>query len=59
VVALGPVGSYTATVSVTVPSGTTPGAYYLLACADDLNVVKEQIETNNCGAAASPVTITP
>jgi hypothetical protein len=30
-----------------------------LACADDLNVVKELIELNNCNAAASKVTVTP
>mgnify|MGYP003694616675 CR=1 FL=1 len=59
VVALGPLGSASGSATVTVPSGTTPGVYHVLACADDLNVVKELIEQNNCNVAASTVTVTP
>jgi len=59
VVALGPLGSASGSATVTVPSGTTPGVYYVLACADDLDVVKELIEQNNCNVAASTVTVTP
>ena len=39
--------------SVIVPAATTPGTYYLLACADDLGQVSESNEGNNCSAAAS------
>ena len=46
------------TVSVTVPLATTPGAYYLGACADDLTAVTESSETNNCRASASTITVT-
>ena len=49
----------TGTVAVTVPAGTAPGAYYLLACADDLGAVKQYDETNNCLSTASPITVTP
>jgi subtilase family serine protease len=48
---LGPGASSTATVTVTIPSGTPAGAYFLLACADDLGVVTESNETNNCRAS--------
>jgi hypothetical protein len=58
VAALGPLGSVSGSATVTVPSGTTPGVYYVLACADDLDVVKELIEQNNCNVAASTVTVT-
>jgi subtilase family serine protease len=59
VVALAPLGSASGSATVTVPSGTAPGVYHVLACADDLNVVKELIEQNNCNVAASTVTVTP
>ena len=38
----------TGTMSVTIPPGTTPGSYFLLACADDAGQVIESVETNNC-----------
>ena len=41
----------------TVPSGTGPGDYYLIACADDFAVVDEITVTNNCLASESQVTI--
>jgi subtilase family serine protease len=44
------------TTSVKIPSGIA-GAYYLLACADDTNVVAESDETNNCIASTSRVQI--
>jgi len=45
------------TVTVTVP-GTAPfGTYYLLACADDTNLVPETEETNNCIAAQSTMEV--
>jgi subtilase family serine protease len=36
--------------SVTIPSGLTPGTYYLIAKADADGVVGETLETNNTGA---------
>ena len=50
--------SSTATVTVTAPAGTPAGAYYLLGCADDLAVVTESDETNNCRAAARTLQLT-
>jgi subtilase family serine protease len=47
------------TVTVTIPSTTPLNTYVLLACADDLNTVVETIETNNCKASATGVTVTP
>ena len=43
----------TGTVTVTIPSSTAPGAYYLVACADDTNGVAESNENNNCFASSS------
>jgi subtilase family serine protease len=44
-------------VTVTVPAAVALGAYRLLACADDLRVVEEADETNNCLASAATVLI--
>jgi hypothetical protein len=44
--------------SVTIPPGTTPGSYFLLACADDAGQVIESAETNNCRASTGQVTMT-
>jgi subtilase family serine protease len=43
--------------TVTVPAGTAPGAYYLLACADGAAKVGESNEENNCRPSAPPVTV--
>ncbi len=43
--------------SVTIPVGTTPGTYYILARADSNASVAETIETNNVTSKA--ITITP
>ena len=48
----------TGTVTVTIPSGTPLGTYYLLACADNLTKVTESNEANNCLAADSPIQVT-
>jgi parallel beta-helix repeat protein len=48
----------TGTMSVTIPPGTTPGSYFLLACADDAGQVIESVETNNCRASTGQVTVT-
>src|SRR5215831_3502483 len=45
-------GTSTGTVTVTVPAGTS-GTYFVLACADDLGVVVESTEGNNCAASAT------
>src|SRR5579862_2237458 len=45
------------TVTVTVPSGTAAGTYFLLACADDTLVVPEISESNNCKASVNEVTV--
>jgi sugar lactone lactonase YvrE len=47
----------TGSVAVTVPNGLSAGTYYLGACADDLTVVAEANETNNCRASTTTVTV--
>lgn len=44
--------------SVTVPSGVAPGRYYVIGCADDLGVVAEADETNNCVASTATTELT-
>jgi subtilase family serine protease/subtilisin-like proprotein convertase family protein len=51
-------GSSSGTASVTVPAPTPAGAYFLLACADDLAAAGESDETNNCRASAAKVQVT-
>ena len=59
VTTLAPGARSTGTVTLTVPSTTGLGSYFVLACSDDLAYVTETSETNNCRAAAVSVTITP
>jgi subtilase family serine protease len=47
------------TATVTVPSATLPGVYYVLACADDTQYVYESNEPNNCLSSSLPVAIGP
>ena len=54
--ALAPGAESIGTVSVTVPT-IPPGTYYLLACADDTDVVSEANEGNNCAASATTVAV--
>jgi len=54
---LGPGGASIGSVTVSIPGTTTPGTYYLLACADDLRVAPESSETNNCLASGAPVEV--
>jgi CARDB protein/HYDIN/CFA65/VesB family protein len=49
--------SSTGTTSVIIPTTLAPGTYFLGACADNLNVVPEITETNNCRVAATPVIV--
>ena len=51
--------SSTGTVWETIPANFPPGTYYLGACADDLSVISETSETNNCRASTSTVQIYP
>lgn len=46
---------YYASTTVTIPSATTPGNYYILFVADYTNAIQETIETNNTNAAAITV----
>jgi subtilase family serine protease len=55
---LAPGATSTGTITVKVAS-TTPGVYYLLACADDTGTVVESNEANNCVASATTVQVTP
>ena len=43
---------------MTIPAGTLAGVYRLLACADDVAVVGETDETNNCRASTGSVQVT-
>jgi probable HAF family extracellular repeat protein len=45
------------TATVTIPGGTPPGRYVLLACADDLQAVAESDEADNCRASAGTVKV--
>ena len=56
--ALGPLESDGQLEIATVPQGTGPGEYYLIACADDFDVISEVTETNNCLTSDSQVTVT-
>jgi len=46
------------TVSVTIPTDLA-GRYFILACADDTNLVAESNESNNCTAASTRVLVGP
>jgi uncharacterized membrane protein len=56
---LTPGDTSTGGVTVTVPSNTVPGTYFLLACADNAKVVGESHEQNNCQASATQVSVSP
>ena len=45
------------TLNVTVPAGIGAATYFLLACADDMLVVPEINENNNCTASTNQVTV--
>ena len=51
-------GTSTGTISVTVPTASAPGTFYVLACADDTSLVIESDETNNCLASTSTIQVT-
>ena len=45
--------------TVTIPTTTTAGTYFVVACADDTKVSIESSETDNCVASASTVAVAP
>jgi hypothetical protein len=45
-------------VLLTIPGNLAAGGYWVLACADDVNVVKEISETNNCAASFATMQVT-
>lgn len=51
-------GTSTGTATQTVPVGTPFGTYQLIVCSDDLAVVTESNESNNCRLAPAPVLVT-
>jgi subtilase family serine protease len=55
--ALAPGATSSKTVTVGIPTGTAPGMYAVLACADDGHAVIEDIETNNCRASAGTIAV--
>jgi hypothetical protein len=55
--ALAPGAQSSQTTIVGVPSATTLGTYYLIACADDLHQVSESNESNNCRASTKQVKV--
>jgi len=57
VVSRGPGQISTGTRALTVPMTMTPGTYYVLACADDLEKVTEINEANNCRASSAVVVV--
>ncbi|MGE5827844.1 MAG: CARDB domain-containing protein, partial [Micromonosporaceae bacterium] len=57
--ALGPGATSAGTRSVIIPSTTTLGSYFVLACADAASVVTESDEGNNCRASVAKVTVQP
>jgi len=57
--ALAPGASSMGSASVTVPPDMATGTFYLLACADDTNLVSESNETNNCSAASTRIPVGP
>ena len=46
-------------VVVVIPTATPANTYFVLACADGMNVVAETSEANNCRASGTTVTVTP
>jgi subtilase family serine protease len=51
------VGALASGVTVSVPSTTRLGRYFLLACADDTRLVSETDETDNCRASATTLVV--
>ncbi len=56
--AVAPGATSAASVSVTVPSGTAPGVYRVVACADSTGAVTEWDETDNCAVSTDTLQVT-
>ncbi|MGE3540790.1 MAG: CARDB domain-containing protein [Candidatus Tectimicrobiota bacterium] len=54
---LAPGAASTGTASVTIPTSTLQGTYFVLACADATNTVVESNENNNCRATTGTVQV--
>jgi len=52
VLAIPPGATLVGSAAVSVPTGAPAGTFYLVACADDLQVVFESSEANNCSASS-------
>ena len=57
--ALAPGASHAGSATLTIPAGTPPNTYFLLACADGGSAIVETDKTNICKASSSMVTVTP
>jgi hypothetical protein len=55
--ALAPTADSSGTVNVTIPKSTPTGLYWVLACADDTNVVAESNESQNCKASGAQIKV--
>lgn len=55
--ALAPGGESPGTATVTIPTNTLLGSYFVLVCADDTGLLLESDETDNCRASATPVQV--
>jgi subtilase family serine protease len=55
--ALAPGATSTKAATLTVPANAPVGGFYLLACADDTELVSESVEANNCIASTAKVTV--
>lgn len=55
--ALAPGTQSTGTARLAIPKTTTPGSYFIIACADDTHVIAEARENNNCRASSTTVAI--
>jgi subtilase family serine protease len=56
---LGPGQSSAGTVSLTIPSTTTPGSYVIIAQADGDGAIAESLETNNLRTRSISITAPP
>jgi hypothetical protein len=43
--------------NVTIPAGTPSGLYFLLGCADDLSLINESDEANNCLVSSTQIQV--
>jgi subtilase family serine protease len=57
VASLAPGSSLSGNTTVPVPPSTPVGTYFVLACADDMDTVRESDELNNCRASGALVIV--